>query len=180
MQKWGKPKTQTRTFRFDVDLLKRLRKVAERTGMSENEFVVALLEGRLLVDPLIPAFHGMTLDSDSIESFLMSGNVDALEAAFSEKAQRNFPLILKLYETAEVPLDFWKFIVDILGRYCQWFYVEGSDKATRKWMMLRHSYGLKWSRCVRSYILSAYGTMSKDKIKVEISDQLIRIDFQPS
>jgi hypothetical protein len=173
-------KTQTRTFRFDVDLLRRLAKAAERMEISENELVVTLLEERLLVYPLIPAFHGMTLDSDSIESFLLSANVDVLEAAFSEKTQRNIPLIFKLYETAEVPLDFWKLLVDILGRYCQWFYVEGSDKSTHKWIMLRHSYGLKWSRCVRSFIVSAYGTISKDKIEVEISDQWIRINFQPS
>ena len=94
MQKRGK--TRTRTFRFDVELLKRLGKAAGRMEISENELVVALLEERLLVDPLIPAFHGMTLDSDSIESFLVSANVDVLEAAFSEKAQRNFPLILQV------------------------------------------------------------------------------------
>jgi|HubBroStandDraft_1064217.scaffolds.fasta_scaffold101618_2 hypothetical protein len=178
MQNRGK--TQTRTFRFGVDVLKRLGRAAERAGTSENEFVAALLERRLLVDPLIPAFKGMTLDSDSMESFLVSGNLDVLEAAFSEKAQKNFPLILKLYETKEEPLDFWRFVVEILGRYCQWFYVEGSDKATHRWMVLRHSYGMKWSRCVRAYIVSSYGTTSKDKIRVEISDQLIRIDFQPS
>jgi hypothetical protein len=170
-------KTSTRTFRFDVGLLKALKRAAERVGVSENEFVASLLEERLLVDPLIPAFHGMKLDSDTIESFLVSANVDVLEAALSEKAQRNFPLILKLYETAEIPLDFWRFIVDILGKYCQWFYVEGRDDVTHKWVMLRHSYGLKWSRCVKTFIVSAYGTSSKDKIKIEISDQWVRIDF---
>jgi hypothetical protein len=36
---------------------------------------------------------------DTIESCLVSANVDVLEAAISEKAQRNVPLIFKLYET---------------------------------------------------------------------------------
>ena len=170
-------KTETRTFRFSISLLKRLKKAAERREISENELASALLEDSLLIDPLIPAFHGMTLDSDTIESFLMSGNVDALEAALSEKAQKNVPLIFKLYEKSEIPMDFWRYLVDILGNYCGWFYVEWKDTVTHKWIMLRHSYGLKWSRCLRAHIVSAYSTISNDKLKVEISDQWVQVEF---
>ena len=170
-------KTETRTLRFTLSLIKKLAKASERMGMTMNEFVVAVLEERVLVDPLIPAFHGMTLDSDIIESFLMSGKVDVLETALSEKAEKNVPLIFKLYESSDMPLDFWRYVVDILGKYCGWFYVEGNDATTHKWMMLRHSYGMKWSRCLRSYLMSAYSTISKDKLKIEISDQWVRIEF---
>ena len=102
-------KTETRTLRFTLSLIKKLAKASERMGMTMNEFVVAVLEERVLVDPLIPAFHGMTLDSDIIESFLMSGKVDVLETALSEKAEKNVPLIFKLYESSDMPLErVWK------------------------------------------------------------------------
>jgi hypothetical protein len=176
----AREKTETRTLRFKVSTLKRLKKVAEKKGVSDNEFVAIMLEERLFIDPLVPAFHGSILDSSTIDAFLMSGNVDVLEAVLSENAYRNVPLIFKLYETSEMPIDFWRYIVDILGNYCGWFYVEGNDAVAHKWIMLRHSYGLKWSRCLKSHIVGAYGAISKDKIQIEVSDQWIRIDFQPS
>jgi hypothetical protein len=170
----GRKKTRTKTFRFDVGVVDRLERAANRANMSENEFVSVLLEDRLLIDPLVPAFHGMWLSSDAVQSFMVAANVDVLEVASSEMAQRNFPLIFKLYETNQIPLDFRKFVTDVLGKYCHWFYVEGDDNP--HWITLRHAYGLKWSKYVRAYILSAYGTTSKGTIEVEITDQLIRIE----
>lgn len=171
-------KTRTKTFRFDVDVVERLERAAKRASMSENEFVSVLVEDRLLIDPLIPAFHEVRLSSDAVQSFLVAANVDALEAASSEMAQRNFQLILKLYETNQIPLDFRRFVTDILGKYCRWFYVEGDN--TQQGITLRHTYGLKWSKFVRAYILAVYGTISKEKIRVEITDKLIRIEIPPS
>jgi hypothetical protein len=171
-------KTRTRTFRFNVDLLKRLGKASRRVGISENEFVVALLKNRLLIDPFIPAFDGIWLDTGEMKSILGTANVNALETGASEMAQKNFPLIVSLYEANGIDLDLRRFVVDILGGYGHWFRLEGEE--VQRWMTLSHPYGPKWSAYVKAYIQSAYSTISKRKIEVDITDQLIRIEFPPS
>lgn len=50
----------------------------------------------------------------------------------------------------------------------------------QRWMTLRHSFGLKWSTFIDSYVRTAYSTISKEKIGIEIADQFIRIDFRPN
>lgn len=171
-------KTRTKTLRFDVRLLEMLREAAYRADKSENEFVRDLLQDRLLIDPLIPAFQSMQMSSGVVQSILGASNADALEAAASDVAKKNFPLVRELFVAARRTLDFEEFVIEVLGKHSGWFYVEGYSQTGR--LVLRHSYGLKWSRYLKSFILSAYGTISRDKIEIEITDQVVKIDFRPS
>jgi hypothetical protein len=131
---------------------------------------------RLIVDPLIPTFRGISLDSDTLTRLLGAPNVDALETAASDLAERNFPVVRRLYKARQRPLEFREFMTVVLGKVGQWFYVEGSDSGTPQ-LVLHHPYGLKWSRYVKSYALSAYGTISRKNLSIEIDDQFIQIDF---
>jgi hypothetical protein len=176
----GIKKTRTKTFRFDVNLAEKLGKAARRAHMTENAFVIATLEDRLALEPLIPAFHMIRTSSGVFHSILGTSNTDALETGASDTAQRNFPLILELYAASGRILDFREFIIDIMGKACYWFEVEGDDNGTHRGIRLRHTYGLKWSKYVKAYLLTAYSIISKDKIRIEITDQFIRIDFSLS
>ena len=172
-------KTETRTFRFDVDLLKRLDGAARHAGKSENQFLSELLQDRLLIDPLVRAFHEVKFNEEILRSILGGTDADTLQMAGSEMARKEFPLICELYRTSKRPLAFRDFLTQVLGRHYGWFSEEGNGDGTQRWMTLRHSLSLKFSLFAKSYILSAYSTISKDKIQIETADQFIRIDFSP-
>jgi hypothetical protein len=172
-------KTETRTIRFDIDLLKRLKTAALNAGKSENAFVNEVMQDRLLIDPLVRAFHEVKLNEEILRSILGGTDADTLQMAGSEMARKEFPLICELYRTSGHPLAFREFLTVILGEHYGWFSEEGDGDGNQRWMTLTHPFGRKWSIFVKSYILSAYGTISKDKIQIEIADQFIRIDFSP-
>lgn len=171
-------RTRVKGFRFDIDVLEGLKKMAKHANMTVNEYVVEMVKNRLLVYPLIPAFDGLWLDAEEIRSILGTGNADTLEIVGSEMAQKNFSLILTLYGANKIQLDFRKFVIDVLGTYCNWFRVEGEE--TQQWLTLRHQYGPKWSAYTKAYLTSAYSMISKGRLKVEITDQLIQIEFPDS
>ena len=176
----NRSKTQTKAFRFDVSLLEALKRAAHNAGMTKNAFMSAVLADRLLIDPLVRAFHKVSLSDETFLSILGSVDADAVEMAGSEMARKNFPLVCELYRNSGRPLAFREFLTKILGNHAGWFYVEDDGDGTRRLMTLRHPFGRKWSIFVKSYILSAYSTISKDRMKIEIVDQFIRIDFSPT
>ena len=171
-------KTQTESFRFDVSSLEGLKSAAKNAGMTKNAFMSALLADRLFIDPLVRTFHKISLSDETFLSILGSRDANALEIAGSEMARRNFPLVCELYQRRQ-PLTFRQFLTQILDKHAGWFHVEEGD-GTQRWVTLMHPFGRMWSIFVRSYILSAYSIISKDKIKIEIADQFIRVDFSPA
>ncbi len=169
-------KTDTRTFRFGLDTLVWLADAARHAEVSVNEIVNKALRRRLIVDPLIPTFHGISLDSGTMNCLLAAANRNALEMGASDFAQRDVPAALRLYKTRHRPLEFRDFLTMVLAEAGQWFNVEGSDNGTHQ-LTLHHTYGLKWSRYVKSYTTSAYSTISRKNLNIEIDEQFIQIDF---
>ena len=129
-----------------------MNKASRRARTTENAFVSALIEDRMIIEPLIPAFQQIRFSTETFQSILNAANVDALETAASDIAKRNFPLVRELFAASGRPFDFREFVTKILGTYARWFYVEGDDSGTQSSMVLRHSFGLKWSIFVKSYI----------------------------
>ncbi len=172
-------KSRTKSFRFDVNLIEGLRRAADHAAMSENEFVSEALADRVLIDPLVRAFREVKFSAETFQAILGGTDANTLEMSGSQIARKNFPLVFELYRNSKHPLAFREFVVEVLGKHSGWFYVEDDDVGTQQWMILRHSFGRKWSLFVKSYILSAHSAISKDRIEVEIADQFIRIDFSP-
>ncbi len=170
-------KTRIKSIRLDAGKIEALGKAARRAHMTESAFLSDILETRLISDPLVPAFQEITLSADTFQSILSATNVDALEAAASDIAQRNMSLIRELYEGYGRKLNLKAFVTDVLQRHAHWFYIEGDINLTHGWVTLRHRYGLKWSKFIRAYLLSAYSTFSKGKLDMRIGDQFVRISF---
>jgi hypothetical protein len=61
-------KTRTKAFRFEVSLIEKLGRASKRAHLTENAFVSALLEDKLLIDPLIPAFQEIRLAGITFQS----------------------------------------------------------------------------------------------------------------
>jgi hypothetical protein len=173
-------KTRTKTFRFNPNMLKLLKEASARAKMTESELVNEVLSRRLLIDPLVPKFHCISLDSDTMQSLLGASNVDVLETSASDLAQKNFPVVRRLYKTMNRPIGFIDFLTIVLSKSGQWFYIEGIDGNTNQELVLRHPYGIKWSRYLKSYLLSSYYTISKSRLKIEIDDQFVLINFLSS
>jgi hypothetical protein len=173
----GAKKTRVMSFRLDEALIGKLSTAARHAHMTENASVSALLEDRLTIYPLIPAFQEIRLATVTFEPIVNATNIDALEATASDMAQKNFRAVRELFRSNGITLTFQVFVMDLLGKYGRWFYLEGDPDWSQGWITLRHQFGLKWSRFLRAYLLSAYSTVSKDKLKTEIDDQFVRISF---
>jgi len=173
-------RTRTKTFRFAVTTLTQLKDAAERANMTENELVNQAVARRLLVDPLFPTFRKICLDSDTMSRLISAANVDVLETTASELAQRDFPVVRRLYKTRHRPLEFIDFLTDVLAKAAQWFTVEGQEGGAQKQLVLHHRYGLKWSLYLKSYITSAFSTISRDRLRIEIDDQFVVVGFESS
>jgi hypothetical protein len=172
-------KTRVKSFRLDCGLIEALGKAARRANMTENAFLSRVLEGRLAIDPLFPAFDGLSLSSSILRSILGAANVDALETAASDAGHKDFPLIRELFAASDRPITLRMFVIDILGKCGRWFHVEGDASRTHRWTTLRHGCGLKWSKYIRAYILGAHGTISRDRLEIGVTDQVVRIEFPP-
>ncbi len=117
------------------------------------------------------------MSSNTFQTILNATNLDSLETGASDVAQKNFRLVHELYDSDGRSLTFREFVTEILANHSHWFYHEGGMVAGNRALMLRHPYGVRWSRFLKSYIVSAYGASSKNKINIEVEDQFIRIDF---
>jgi len=171
-------RSRIKSFRFDVGTIEKLDRAAKRARVTENAFLNDLLTRRLMFDPLVPAFQEVTLSQGTFQSILGVTSVEALEEAASQAAQKNVPLVYELYESNGKTLSFQEFVTDILGKHGGWFELEGNVNLTHGWVTLRHGYGLKWSRFLRAYLLSAHETFSNDVLNVKVSDQFVRISFK--
>ncbi len=168
-------KTRTKAFRFDVGLIDNLRRGAALAGLSENAFLSSILAERLFADPLVKAFHRISFDDEAFRCVLGGTNSHSLEVTGFEIARKDFPVILELYRGRGYALTFRRFVIDVLGKYNGWFWVEGDGCSNL--VTLRHTFGLKWSMFLKSYVEGAYSTIAKDRIKIEVEDQFIRVDL---
>ena len=173
----GLTKTRIKSFRLDSSLVEKLDRATKRARLTENRFVMDVLAERLNIDPLIPAFQEIRLTGVTFESILNATNIDALESAASDMAQKNFQMVRELYKSNGITLGFQEFVTDILGKYGRWFYLEGIVDWDHGWITLRHQYGLRWSRFLRAYLISAYHIVSRNKLEAEINDQFVRINL---
>jgi len=172
-------KTRTKTFRFHISLVEALGRGAKRAQLTENTFVSEMLKDRLMIDPLFPAFEEIRLSSNTFRTILSATNADELEAVASEIGQNNAQLVHELYESNDRILTSQEFITEVLARHSNWFHIEGSYGSIHHSMTLRHTFGLRWSVFVKSYVLSAHSIFSKEKVEIVIADQFVRIEWTP-
>lgn len=55
-----------------------------------------------------------------------------------------------------------------------WFSIESADIVSHE-LVLRHPYGQKWSRYVKSFAIGAHSTISNAELKVDYDDEFIGI-----
>jgi hypothetical protein len=148
--------------------------------VTESIFVSTVLTDKLFADSLTRTFNEIKFIDEVFRSILGGTNTDTLEMAGSEMASKIFPLMSELYRTHTPPLSFRRFLTEVLGKHYGWFYVEDDGSETEPRMTLHHPFGLRWSVFIKAYILTAYSAISKDRIKIEIAERFVRIDFSPT
>lgn len=171
-------KTRIKSFRLEESIVEGLARASKRAQMTETAFLNSMMESRLMVDPLVPAFQEISFHAETFKSILAVADVDALEVAASAVALKSTPLVYELFEGTGQTLRFQEFVADILGKHGHWFNVEGNVKLTHGWVTLRHEYGLKWSKFLAGYLASAHNTFSIEKLEVRLGEQFVRISFR--
>jgi hypothetical protein len=133
------------------------------------------------VDPLTPFLTGGIIAPEYMVRRLIDiSDGDRLEKSGAEVARKNLSKITEAYRSNGISFEFDEVMREILGGYFQMFRIEGDSlyKGHRV-MTLSHGRGLKWSRFLRSYLLRAYGIVSKEKVEIEITDGFLKVIFSP-
>ena len=120
-----------KSYRLGVSLIEKLDVAAKRAHMTESAFLTHMLEDRLAIDPLIPAFPEITMSAPTFSGILRTRDPIALEAVASEIATRNLKLAHELYATAGQGLTFEGYVRDVLAAHSHWFQIEGDGRSTR-------------------------------------------------
>jgi hypothetical protein len=137
-------------------------------------------EGSKNADPLAPLLEGVFVPGDMFRRMIDNCDADELERVAARVAEKDLSTMLETYRRERIPFDFEVIMAEILSGYFHMFRIEGnSSDGRRRVMTLTHKWGPKWSRYLRGYLQSAYGTVSKEKVDIEISGQSVQISFTP-
>lgn len=170
--------TDTRTFRFENELLEELSAMAKKYGINENKLVARFLMRRVSIDPLIPTFEGISFTKQTFEAILGTTDMNSLEVLGWELGKTRFATAKKLYESNGGQLSFCRYVTDILGEHGGWFRIEGSGKNLHPGkMVLHHSFKLHWSVFLKSYLSGAYEVVSRNRLLVRITDEFVEIEL---
>jgi hypothetical protein len=168
-------RTRVKTFRLDIRLLELLQKAARKKRVSENSFVAEVLQWRLTVDPLIPAFDGLLIGEDTFSSILGMVEVGGLELAGRDLGRKHYLLAKELYQSNGMTLTLSEFMNEILDKHGKWFHVEGDFAQRLESITLRHRYGLKWSIFLRSYLMSAFESAAHEKPQIRTTESWLNL-----
>ena len=171
-------KTRIKSFRIEESLLRNLDRATKRAHITESAFVTELLQDRLIMDRLVPAFPEIKLSRPTFQSILGATNSDALEAAASDVALRNLQLVSELYGTSDTGVSFQEYVSDVLASHAHWFSIEDDSGWTHGEVTLRQEYGMKWSDFVKTYLSVAFSVLSKGVINVESGEQFVHVSFK--
>jgi hypothetical protein len=169
-------KSEVRAFRLDGELLGRLQAIANRERISENALVQRILSMWVSSDIARHAIPHITLGGPSFTRILGMTNRDGLEVIGADLGKRNFAYIKELHESSGIDMGFVKYMIDVLDRQAHWFKIEGADSKPER-LTLRHDYGARWSLFLNNYLAGAYQVVSRDRLKIGISDTYIGLEF---
>jgi hypothetical protein len=170
------PKTRVKSFRLHEELLETLRIAASRHGVTENTLVETFLTSRLRVDPILLAFDVISVGRETFMQIIGAANIDGLEAFAPTQGKKSFSLAKQLFASNDMQLSFFKYLTEILGERARWFHTEGT-LVKPELITLYHPYGTKWSAFLKSFISGAYEVISRDKLKLDITNDFVSIQF---
>lgn len=149
---------------------------AKRHEVSENLLLEKILRSTLYIDPLLDAFQVVVLGKATLEMFVATMEADSLEKLAFEQGKKDFIMAKQIFESNGMMLTYFEFVIRVLGKEAKWFKVEGQFVKPEN-LTLLHSCGMKWSLFLKGYVLGAYEAVSRDKLKIEVSEQSVSILF---
>ncbi len=173
----SKRTTRTKTFRLDEKLIEKLPSLARKYGQSENQFVSKWLAWRVVIDPLVPTFDGITLAKETFGSILGLVNIDSMDILAWELGKKHFMTSKTLFESIGEQMTFVRYLSEILSDHGGWFRIEGNVGLNSKEITLHHDFKVQWSLFLKNYLSGAYEVVSRDKLAIEIRDSFVRVVF---
>jgi hypothetical protein len=138
--------------------------MARKYKRTENQLVEDWLLWRVSIDPLIPSFEGLFLESEMFKSILSSANADVLELLGWEFGRKHFAKNQALFDGAGETMTFVRYVVEVLGEHGGWFRVESDVDEGSLAMTLHHDLSSNWTIFLRSYLSAAYEVISQKKL----------------
>jgi hypothetical protein len=169
--------TKVKTYRLDANLLVKLDQLAKRARISENMYVNQVLASASMLEPLSPAFTGITLSGQTFASIISTTNPDSLEIDGVALGKKNYSLARTILESAGYKMTFVQFLIEMLSQEAGWFNVESAPAGLGEQIILHHKYGERWSLFLKSFLSGAYEVVSRERLKIAITHEFVSIQF---
>jgi hypothetical protein len=165
-----------RTFKLEKGTLSMLRQAAQRQGVSPNALAGRILSESLEGELFSKPFGWIAVGRRAFQQFLLSIDPEDLAKAGLEQGKKDFDLARETSESYGRELTLRRFVVEVLGRQCGWFVVEGADVRPER-VILRHELGANWSAFLKSYLQGASDATTVAKVSVETFEGFVSVSF---
>jgi hypothetical protein len=175
----GKALTQKRTavrsFRFDVNIERKLAKVAYARGMSENALVSDLIARAIETVPLDHVIERISVSKEIFRSVIAHVPKDLCEIFGQEAAEKEVFICFEILKLDHELHSIFHFVNALLGDSFGWSKIEMDPLKNE--LLLIHDYGMKWSLFLKGY-LSTMGKILHLTSEFEVKERLVKINFK--
>jgi hypothetical protein len=169
-------KTVIKSIRVDFSLEKRLAEASKKRNITESAYVSGALRRELMVEPLLPAFEGITIERSTFCSILALANRAAVDILGTEVARRNIPLELDSVEPQLRRQLLFAFLADVAADCWHWFKIGLSQEGEAR-ILLYHQFGINWSLFLKSFLLEGFAMVSNTPPRISVTENLIKVDW---
>jgi hypothetical protein len=169
-------KTVIKSIRVDSSLEKRLAAVSRKRKITESAYVSGALRRELAIEPLSPAFDGITIERDAFRSMIEPANREAIDLLGAEVARRDIPLVFDLLDLQFQKQSILAFLGDISADCWHWFKI-GLNPEGETRVVLYHQFGMNWSIFLKSFIVEAFALVSEEPPRITVSETLVKVDW---
>jgi hypothetical protein len=169
-------KTVIKSIRVDSSLERRLAAVSKKKNMTESAYVSGALRKELTIEPLSPAFDGITIERVAFRSIIDLANREAIDLLGAEVARRDIPLVFDLLDLKVQKRSVLDFLNDIAADCWHWFKI-GLNPEGETRIVLYHQFGLKWSFFLKSFIVEAFALVSEAPPRITVTETVVKVDW---
>jgi hypothetical protein len=166
-------KTRMKSFRLDPTLTIQLSKTAKKLGVTESDYVSKVLRKSLTLQPLFQNFDGIGMSKALFQRIISQSDMASLEIIASEIAVGNGPFAFELLGLEINHTSMIWFLREVLQNL-SWFSIEELEFENYSELKLFHHYDGRWSRFLRSCLLSLFGLIGEIP-EISISERVVKV-----
>lgn len=171
-----KDKTVIKSLRISSSLEERLEAFSKRRNMTESAYLSGALHRQVLLEPITPAFEGITIESNTFRSIVCLAKRESIELLGAEVAKRDLLFALELFDLPQIKDSLLVFLREIAADSWHWFKIGMNPRADRR-ILLYHNFGMNWSLFLSAFLVEAFALLSEAPPGLTVTERLLRVEW---